>query len=329
MKNPCTSRTSALKLFPCLKFGALLLAATLAAGCGKRDEKAPATQVAAKVNGDEITVHQVNDALGRQKVRPDQAESAKRQILERLIDQQLARQQALEKKLDRTARTVQAIEAARSEILARSYIEQLATAQAKPGAEDVKKYYAEHPELFSQRRLFSIEELIVVHKQESVAADIKQRASKAKDLTEIATWLKTQNIEAAAQRGVRAAEQIPLPWLPEMQKMKDGEIRVFDDGERLNVIRVAASRPAPVDEAGATPFIQQFIFNRQLNETIGKQIQSLRDKSNIEYMGEFSGKAKDAAAKPKAAPEPFQKPAVETVPSNSPGFDKGLRGLTR
>src|SRR6185503_11244560 len=199
MKNPCTSRTSASKLFPCLKFGALLLATVLAAGCGKRDEKAPATQVAAKVNGDEITVHQVNDVLGRQNVRPEQAESAKRQILERLIDQQLARQQALEKKLDRTPRTVQAIEAARSEILARSYIEQIASAQAKPTPEEIKKYYAEHPELFSQRRLFNVEELVIANK-EPVAAGIKQRAAKAKDLTEIAAWLKTQNTEAAAQR---------------------------------------------------------------------------------------------------------------------------------
>ena len=328
MKNPCTSRTSASKLFPCLKFGALLLAAALAAGCGKRDEKAPATQVAAKVNGDEITVHQVNDVLGRQNVRPEQAESAKRQILERLIDQQLARQQALEKKLDRTPRTVQAIEAARSEILARSYIEQIASAQAKPSPEEVKKYYAEHPELFSQRRLFNIEELVVASSG-PVAAGIKQRAAKAKDLQEIAAWLKTQNTEASAQRGVRAAEQIPLPWLAEMQKMKDGEIRVFENGERLNVVRVAASRSAPVEETAATPYIQQFIFNQRLNETIGKQIQSLRDKSNIEYMGEFSGKAKDAAPKAKAAPEPFQKPAAEPVPSNSPGFDKGIRGLTR
>src|SRR6185295_12860628 len=118
----------------------------------------------------------------------------------------------------------------------------------------------EHPELFSQRRLFSIEELIVAHKEESVAAGIKQRATKAKDLTEIAAWLKTQQVEAAGQRGVRAAEQIPLPWLAEMQQMKDGEIRVFENGERLNVVRVAASRPAPVDEATATPVIQQFIF---------------------------------------------------------------------
>jgi hypothetical protein len=111
--------------------------------------------------------------------------------------------------------------------------------------------------------------------------------------------------------------------------MKDGEMRVFENGERLNVIRVAASRPAPVDEAAATPFIQQFIFNQRLNETIGKQIQGLRDKSNIEYMGEFTGKAKDAAAKAKPAPEPFQKPAAEPVPVNSPDFDKGIRGLTR
>src|SRR5919201_4014082 len=98
----------------------VLLALGVAGGCGKQPESKKATQVAAKVNADEITVHQVNRVLARsQNLAPELAEQAKREILDKLIDQTLARQQALKKKLDRSPGVMQAVEAARSEILAR------------------------------------------------------------------------------------------------------------------------------------------------------------------------------------------------------------------
>src|SRR2546422_5284472 len=98
----------------------LLAGAAVLAACGKDDDKKAASQVAATVNSQEITVHQVNNVLARNpSITPEAAPRAKREIVERLIDQELARQQALEKKLDRSPGVVQAIEAAKAEILDR------------------------------------------------------------------------------------------------------------------------------------------------------------------------------------------------------------------
>jgi EpsD family peptidyl-prolyl cis-trans isomerase len=293
----------------------------LVGACGKEGDKKVASQVAAKVNGDEITVHQVNNALaGVPNVSAEQADAFKRRALERLIDQHVARQQAIEKKLDRTPRVVQAIEAAKSEILARSYLEQIATAQPKPTAEEAKKYYAEHPELFAERRVFSLEEVSFPRNDIPVTA-VRERAAKAKDLQELGAWLKSQKAAVAATRGVRAAEQIPMEWLPEIHKMKEGEIRVFESGERFNVVRVAARRSAPVDEATATPRIQQFLFNRRVRDAVASEVKHLREKSNIEYAGDFAKAPKEKAV---AEPEPFQ---PDPAPPAKANFEKGIRGL--
>ncbi|MDP0972048.1 SurA N-terminal domain-containing protein, partial [Klebsiella pneumoniae] len=73
-----------------------------------------ASQTAAKVNKEEITVHQINFVLQRQQgLKPEQAEEAGRQVLERLVDQELAVQKAQELKLDRDPRVVQQVEAAK------------------------------------------------------------------------------------------------------------------------------------------------------------------------------------------------------------------------
>ena len=116
-----------MKIIASMRLTPLLLAIVIAPGCGKKDEadtKAKAaTQVAAKVNAEEITVHQVNNILARNpNVKPEAAGEAKREILNRLIDQQLAKQEAIEAKLDRSPNVMQAIEAARSEILARAHL---------------------------------------------------------------------------------------------------------------------------------------------------------------------------------------------------------------
>jgi EpsD family peptidyl-prolyl cis-trans isomerase len=119
---------------------ALMVAVALLAGCGDKKDKG-ASQTAAKVNKDELTVHQINYVLQQQRgLKPEQADAASRQILERLIDQQLAVQRADDLKLDRDPRVVQQMEAARREILARSYVEKVAVQRA-PHLQHPRNWY--------------------------------------------------------------------------------------------------------------------------------------------------------------------------------------------
>jgi EpsD family peptidyl-prolyl cis-trans isomerase len=297
---------------PFLLFTALLLALALTTGCGKKEDAKAATQVAAIVNADEITVHQVNYFLARsQNVTPEGAAQAKREILDRLIDQHLARQQAIENKLDRSPDVMQAIEAAKSEILARAYQEQIAAALPKPAPWETQKYYSEHPELFAQRRLFELEEFVFVAKGE-VAAGLREQSSKARSMQQIADWLKSQGVKFVANRGVRAAEQISLENLPKVQAMKQGEIQLFEaGGGRFQVIRVVASKADPVDEATATPRIRQFLFKRRSSEVIAKEMKQIKEQAKIEYVGEFAGGAAAEEAKVKAEAEAKAKALAE------------------
>jgi len=110
---------------------ALALTAALA-GCGDKKEKSP-SQTAAKVNKEEITVHQINLVLGQQRAAsPGQAASAASVALERLIDQELALQKASDQKLDRDPRVMQQIDAARREIISRAYVEKIGEGGPKP-----------------------------------------------------------------------------------------------------------------------------------------------------------------------------------------------------
>jgi hypothetical protein len=213
--------------------------------------------------------------------------------------------------------TLQSIEAARNEILARAYLEQLAGTLPAPSDEEIKRYYAEHPALFAERRVYGLEEIHVPLKDAPAA--LKERVAQKSDLREVGNWLKSRNVSFEESRAVRAAEQLPLEWLPHMQSMQPGEIQILESGERVYIVRLAAAHAAPVDEATARPRIRQFLGNRRLSEAVAKALKDLRQRSNIEYAGEFSGAAgKEAAgASPQVADGP-----VDPV-------EKGIEGLVK
>lgn len=278
---------------------ALPLTVALAVGCAKKDEKV-ATQAAAKVNSEEITVHQVNNVLARtSNVAPDALESTKREILEKLIDQEIAKQAAIGKKLDRSPTVMQNIEAARTEILARAYVESVATSTPKPGDDEVKKYYADHPELFAERRIFTLQEL-TVSDAAGITPKLSEQVAKSRSIEDVAAWLSAQNIKFTASRGVRAAEAIPLALLSDLQSTKSGDMKVIPAGQGLSVFRVVSAQPAPVDQATATPRIRQFLFNQKASETALADMKRLREKTKISLLGEFTETAAQVEEKNKS-----------------------------
>lgn len=300
---------------------AVPIALFVLSGCGG-EEKKTATQVAAKVDKGEISIHQVNAVLARtQNLSPEQARIAGRQILDKLIDQEILVQQAVAGKLDREPKTVQAIETARRDILAHSYLEKLSATVPKPSADDIKAYYGQHPELFAERRIYNFTE-IAARLSPEMMPQLEEQMKKAKSLADVTNWLKAQNIQVAANNSTKAAEQLPLELLPRFHQMKDGQIGVIPTKEAVLIVQLAASKTVPTDEKGATPFIEQYLFNKLRAEAVDREVKALREKAKVEYLGEFA----QAPATPAEAPKPVE--AVQAQqPATDKAIDKGLSGL--
>jgi len=302
---------------------ALSAAAVLLVGCGEKKEKA-ASQTAVKVNKDEITVHQINFVLQQQRgLRPEQTDAASKQILERLIDQQLALDKAEDLKVDREPRVVQQLEAARREIVSRAYLEKVGEAAAKPTAEEIKKYYDEKPALFSERRIYSIQEIAIEAKPEQVPV-LRDKLAAAKNIAEFVEWLKANDYRFSGNQAVRAAEQLPLNSLESFARMKDGQAAVVPAANGVQVIVLAGSRSQPVSEEQARPAIEQFILNERKRKLVEDDVKAMRTAAKIEYVGKFAeGAASAAAAAAAATPAPAAAPAASAGLSSS-DINKGM-----
>jgi EpsD family peptidyl-prolyl cis-trans isomerase len=323
-----------MKRYPHTRTALIAVVVALAlAGCNKDEQNKPAGQAAAKVNKEAIPVSAVNDLLARAgNVPQDQAKQAGKQVLERLIDQEVLVQQAHEKKLDRDPRVMQSIEAAKREILSRAYLEQVTAAAAKPSEQDVKDYYDKHPELFKERRIYNLRELAINAKPDFLPA-VQEQMAKAKSLNDIVDWLKSRNIEFATNAGVKAAEQMPLEILPKFHQLKDGQTAIIPQAGAILVVQLVASQSQPLDQKQATPFIEQFLSNQKRTDLAATEVKRLREAAKIEYVGEFAKapeekgrsvmEGMDKTPVPGAA-APVAAPAA-AAPQKTPGVAAGLK----
>jgi EpsD family peptidyl-prolyl cis-trans isomerase len=256
--------------------------------CGARESSS--TQTAARVNKEEITVHQIGAQLSQQAVKGDQVPEAERQILERLINRELAVQKAMELKLDREPKVVQAIDSARQDIIARAYADKLGEGAAKPTSADVKKYYDEHPALFSERKVYQLQEFAIEADAKQIEA-LRAALPPIKSADELVTYLKGNDLKFASNQSVRAAEQLPLPALPVFARMSEGQSLLNPTPQGAQIIIVRGVRSQPVDTERASRAIEQFLFNEQKRKLMADDLKALRAAAKIDYRGRFAASA--------------------------------------
>ena len=304
---------------------ALAVSVTLLAGCGDKKKDKLASQTAARVNKDEITVHQINFVLQQQRgLRPEQADAASKQILERLIDQELALQKADELKLDRDPRVLQQVDAARREIISRAYLEKLGESASKPTADELQKYYDEKPALFKDRRIYSLQEIAIEAKPEQVTT-LREKLAGAKTVNDFVEYLKANDFKFSGNQAVRAAEQLPLASLDNFARMRDGQAVLTPTATGATILVLASSRSQPVSLDQAKPAIEQFLLNERKRDIVGKGLKDLRAAGKIEYIGKFAeGAASAAAAEAASAPAVAAPAAPAASGLDSSSISKGM-----
>ena len=286
----------------------------LMTSCGKKSSEEKASQSIVRVNGDEITVHQLNNELQRANVQPDQQEAASKQITRALVDRQILVQEALKTKLDRNPRVMQAIDNAKTQILAQAYLEDKVSSLAKPAEAEIVDYRAKHPDIFANRKIYVMDELAFVV-DGGDAQELQSLSNSAKTLDDVTQWLDSHQIKHARTQAAHAAESLPPELLAKFSKMVVGDLIFINGKGRTMAGRMVEIKDVPISEKDSKPLIERILSGQKRKQTAEAEMARLRSAAKIEYINKkFDPTADTNAATQAAKPVEQVKPAVTTEP---------------
>ena len=303
-------------------------AAITMAACSKSDAES-VTQAVAKVNKKEVTELQVQQVLERQRgLKPEQMEAAGQRAVTSLVDQEIVFQKATEMKLDRDPAVVQAIEAAKRELISRAYLERIGDGAPAVTVDEVRTYYDANPGLFKDRRIYNLQDLAIETTPEQ-RRDVEQQLKTLKSPAELESYLKEHNYRARSERSTVPAENVPLGLLQRLSAVKPGSGIVIPSPSGIRILLVNGTQEAPVTLEQARPAIETYLSNERKRVAIEKEMASLRAGASVTYLGKFkdmSASSPRAAASSPAVVAPFAT-AAASAPMDDSTTAKGLTGL--
>lgn len=257
--------------------GGAIAAGVLLSGCHKE----PKGQILAIVNGDEISVQELNAELQGVRI-PDSAnrDALRRQVLQRLIDRKLIVQKAREQGLDKTPEFVAQQRRAEENLLVAMLGQKIAATVPMPAETEVTQYIADNPTQFSGR-----ERLLLDQIQFQAPKDVKKLMilKDAHSLDQIAAGVQSLGLAFSRGKGVIDTGRLDPQLMAVINKLPPGEPFVLPSNGQYVASVIVGRDPTPTPPNVAKLAAAEMVRRKELIAESKAQVARARSTAEIEY----------------------------------------------
>ena len=245
------------------------------------------SQVVAKVNGHDITVMQLNQAL--QGMNPDSlTPEIKKKAIDSVIDEELLVQESQSQKFDRDPGTVAAIEHARRQVLAQTFAARRVLPRLPVQQTEEEKYYRKNPALFEQRKLYKL--TVYTIKDSDLTAATRAELGKLNDSNEVRNTLDKRGTKYLVQQLTSPAEDLPIDKLSQFAAAKPGDLLIaWRPPSQTLLITMMGWEEQPMSFETARPVISAYLTKSRNTQVLEEHLKSQRAIATISYVGDFAG----------------------------------------
>lgn len=291
------------------RIAAGLIVVALVGGCD-RSKDTPKGQVVATVNGDDITIHELNSELALARAPAEVPRKTVEQVvLARVIERKMLADVARERGLDKNPNFILAKRRVDDGLLVQALESDIARKVPATTREAAEKYIETHPDQFAQRKVYTIDQIQFLRPANVASLGLEP----AKTMADVAQVLTTAKIEFRRNTATVDALTVNPALVAEIGKIlarNPQEVFMFADQPQ--------GAPAPVMYVNKVVDTKIVPFTGEPAITAAQQV---LQRENIQKVGMTNlaafKKAADAKIKYAAGygPPPAPKAAPMAVPS--------------
>jgi EpsD family peptidyl-prolyl cis-trans isomerase len=262
-----------------VKYGiiAAVAVSVLASGCQRKAEG----QTVAVVNGEEITVPDLNFALDLAKV-PEGVDKtkARQQMLQQLVDRRLLAEQARKEGIDKSPEYLNRERRADEDLLISMLADRRLNTAQLPSDREVQSFIASHPEMFANRETWELDQ---IRYQTPADSGIKKELGAAHSMDALIGVLQAHKIPFQRQKNRLDTAIVPLELYSKLNTLPAGQPFTIGAGNVSVANAITGREPQPIAGDQAKPVAVQAIRKTQMAKSLQDLLKSLRSSAKVEY----------------------------------------------
>jgi len=256
---------------------ALTAMSLMASGCQKKAEG----QVVAIVNGEEITLPELNAEISELNV-PETADKnlVRQRVLQRMVERRLLVQSAKEAGVDRDPQYLTQERRMQEQLMISMYGRKAMDTIKVPDTAEVDRYIAAHPTMFADRKRLRLNQLVFP------APSNPQSLEPLKDahnLDEAAAKLTQLGIRFQRGQGALDSATVRPEVLKRLEALPPGEPFIVPNGGNIVVSTIVGIDPVALPAEQARPLAVEAMRREELNRIGQQRLNEAKAKAKIEY----------------------------------------------
>lgn len=246
----------------------------------------PTGQVAAVVDGEEVTLAEINAELANMRVPENADKKAMQKLaLQRVVERKLLANNAKQDGIAETPEFIIRQQQLEDALLVQMLTQKVARTVKVPADSAVDKFMADNPNMFANRSILIVDQIRFVTPARD---DYMKPLAAAQTMPAVTSTLDQLGIKYERQNSEIDTAQLPGQMVDKIRAVPAGEPFVVPADGFITVSLITGQRPAALPATAARPAAVAATRNKTLSDLLQKRLTSEKAQADIKYQPGFA-----------------------------------------